>query len=352
LAVDWWGYTSLLVIAILGWKLAKAVKAPASALLGPMLLVAAVQTTGVSLPNLPALVNPLFQLVLGTALGTRVDREKLVFLKDMVLPTLVVVGWTIGTTALAAEMLVLTTDLGLASALFGATPGGIVEVSVIAMSYGADTPMVVLLQLVRMILVIIIIPLWVIRTFKSETMSEQAATREMEDSTAPSAKWQPCPEVLISGLIIGLFFLYLGFPAGPMIGAMIGVGASNVLLNRHADIPERWHQWAQIGVGVTVGLQFGPEVPHQFASLILVIMLFSAVIVLSGILLAFLLKSMTGWEFNTCLLCAAPAGLIQMVVVANDIGVDVLKVVYFQLMRLLTIYLLLQPLFHWYLTKV
>jgi hypothetical protein len=63
----------------------------------------------------------------------------------------------------------------------------------------------------------------------------------------------------------------------------------------------------------------------------------TAVLVASGLVLAALLRRLTGWDALTCLLAAAPGGVTQFFILACELGADPLKVSLLQLARLLTI---------------
>ena len=54
-------------------------------------------------------------------------------------------------------------------------------------------------------------------------------------------------------------------------------------------------------------------------------------------LLAFILHRTSGWDFATCLLCSAPAGLSQASVFAEELGVDSFTASVFHTVRIVGI---------------
>ncbi len=345
------GYVISIVLTIAGWKLMQTLKLPASALLGPMMFVGTARILGIGMPPIPPVVTGLLQIILGIFVGIRIDREKLDFLRSgMAVPTAVVVVWTIGSALIAAFVLLRLTDLDLSTILFGATPGGIAEMSIISITYGADVAIVSLLQFLRLVMVVVLIPAIALR-LQGEAKDETAAAEEKQLKEQKQHK-TAAMIIVGSGLVMGVIFMKLGFPAGGIIGGLIGVGAANIILNRKANIPSLSLRIAQMGIGLVIGLQFRPDTIQTFLQLMVPATIFSIFMVVSGILLALLIKLLTNWDLPTCLICSAPAGISQMILVAADLKADLIKVTYFHLIRILTIYLIINQMYQWYLNSI
>jgi len=343
------GYVVLLGVALVGWGGFKKLNFPVPALLGPMIIIAAVKAFGMPLHSLPEYSSQFFQLILGLSVGAKIDRDKIKFLKGVFWPTMVTVIWTIGFSVVTTVLLVMLTNLTVPTALFGGAPGGIAVMSVLALAYEeADVAIIAMLQFLRLLLVAVSYPL-LVRSFAGEGQQETAATDQCESELGEKLTVTAYFGIIFSGLVPGVLLIYFNVPAGGLIGAILGLGAANVIVNGRMKFSLIATLITQMGIGTTVGLRFTNQTIGQIVDLFLPVILFSTSIVLSGIALAFILRKMTKWDFATCLLCAAPAGFSQMISMAGDIGADVLKVSFFQVVRLLTVLLVLQQLFQWYL---
>lgn len=142
-----------------GFFLARAIRLPAAALVGPMAASAAVHLGGFSEAAPPAVLMALAQVVVGTAIGARfagislrqVKRELAVAVGATALLLALAVAFS---TASAAALGVTPAALFLALA-----PGGLAEMSLVALALGVDTAFVSTMHVLRIVLVVIIAPL-------------------------------------------------------------------------------------------------------------------------------------------------------------------------------------------------
>ncbi len=339
-----------LLLTIIGWQIMRILRVPAAPLLGPMLFIGAAEIMGLPISPLPNTVLLAVQLTLGLFVGVRIDREKIEFLKQgMLIPSLLVVGWTIVFTLAPILLLTYTTNFDLATILFGATPGGMAEMSIIALNYNADIAVVSLLQFMRLVMVLILVPLIAAKVIKVEDKKVGAIESAADSEVVEKQDLRASLQIIGSGLLIGGLSIYLGFPAGGIIGTSIGVGAASIYLGKRVELPGYFLKIAQLGIGLTIGTQFRPDTVTAFLSLMIPGMLFSILVVLGSVILAIILGQLTKWDLSTTLLCTAPAGVSQMIMVASDLGVDMVKVTYFHVLRLMTIYLIISQIYQWYL---
>lgn len=150
-----------------GSFLGKALRFPAAMLTGPLLLSAIVHITGLTSAHIPGLVLALAQVVIGASIG-----QHFAGVERKVLAT----GFALGA-ALTVFSLVLATGFALvferalgvpfAIGLFALVPGGLPEMSLMAISLDADPAFVSLHHLFRMVLILtfapLLIPRWVRR---------------------------------------------------------------------------------------------------------------------------------------------------------------------------------------------
>ncbi|MDW7674820.1 MAG: AbrB family transcriptional regulator [Bacillota bacterium] len=348
------GYILLFIIGLIGATVFRKLRVPAAALIGAMLFTGIARIMGITLPVLPDLAVDALQLLLGIYIGLKLSREQLKFIKKSFWPTIMVVGWTIGATIITAIAIVNITNLDIATALLGATPGGITEMSVFAFFYGAQVPVVALLQLIRLVLVLVLMPIIVMKIKEKKPYVKREAQAEADNDKADKADRQAnvfsSLGVLATGLAVGILFIYLDIPAGGLLGAVIGAAMGCVILNQKVYMSEKIQQFVQLGFGINIGLYFTAETFFQLLQVLPLSLLLGIIIFISGVLQALILRAMTGWDLTTCLLSSAPGGLPQMVILTDETEGDVVKVSYFQIIRLLTIFLILQQVFRWYLS--
>ena len=148
-----------LVVAFIGGYVGIKLRLPAGALLGAMLAVAFANLAIGFAGEIPREFRTVAQIVVGGILGLSITRDTVAGLKSMWLPVVVLVVCMIGLSLLAGYVLSRITGWDPATAFFASSPGGMTEMTLASMSYGADTPTVALLQLVRMIAIVSFMPL-------------------------------------------------------------------------------------------------------------------------------------------------------------------------------------------------
>lgn len=152
-----------LIVAGIGGLIGIKLKVPAGAFVGAMLAVAAFNiSTGRG--HIPPNFKLVAQMVVGGIIGLNFTLESVKGLKDLIFPALVLMFGLMAFSILLGFIISKTTGLDLTTALFSSAPGGLADMTIISEAYGAETPKVALLHLVRLVTVITILPL-VIRLF-------------------------------------------------------------------------------------------------------------------------------------------------------------------------------------------
>ncbi len=148
----------LAACAVAGILLARTLRVPAPALLGPMILSAAAHLTGVTESQPPPAVIAIAQVVVGAAIGCRFVG---VSLRQIVRMILLGAGGTailIGVALIHAVLLGFVTDLSYSVLLLAYSPGGVAEMSLIGLALGADAAFVSTHHLVRILIVVALAP--------------------------------------------------------------------------------------------------------------------------------------------------------------------------------------------------
>ena len=150
----------LAVCGVIGFVLARRFRIPAAALVGPMLLSAGVHLAGWTAAKPPLELIALAQVVVGTAIGCRFAGTRAVVIVRALFAatggTVVLMLATVGF-ALAIGQ---TTGLSREALVLAYAPGGLAEMSLIAIAIGADSAFVATHHIVRVFLVVVAAPLF------------------------------------------------------------------------------------------------------------------------------------------------------------------------------------------------
>ena len=145
------------VAAIAGGLIGHFCKIPSGAMIGSML--------GVALLNifwnkaaLPPNYAVVLQIAAGAMVGTRITMDTVASLKNLVVPVLIIVFGVVVINFALGLAISRFSSLDITTAMFSSSPGGMTEMALAADSLGADISIVALLQLIRLLTTITLMP--------------------------------------------------------------------------------------------------------------------------------------------------------------------------------------------------
>ncbi len=217
--------------AIAGGFIGKRLRLPAGFMLGALLAAGLLKILWPA-ASFPADARVIAQIIAGAYIGMTVTRKSLQELRQMLLPSFVLFTGISIIALISGFAVFWLSDLALTTALLSTVPGGIVDMSMISLEFGAQPQIVAALQLER--LVLICHRSFVLR--KSLPATFVSAVDKRPSGELPSAdprnanQGQACKTLsALSGRYFAaasmrLFYTAQG-AAGAMVGAMTAVRA-------------------------------------------------------------------------------------------------------------------------------
>ncbi|MFF4528600.1 AbrB family transcriptional regulator [Streptomyces sp. NPDC001407] len=161
------GLLMLAVVALAGAAAGCRVRLPSPALLGPMLLAAAVTSTGTATGFAPAgLLRTALFTAIGLDIGLRFTRPAVARVRHLLPITLACTLTVSAACAALAWLLSATAHIPLADAYLATTPGGINAVLATAVATHANVPLISSVQSLRLFAMVLLTPLlvrWAVR---------------------------------------------------------------------------------------------------------------------------------------------------------------------------------------------
>ena len=158
-AASWIDLLALVACALVGYPAAKTLRVPAAQLVGPLALSAALHLSGVVAAHPPGELIAAAQVVLGAAIGARFVGMAFSELRRIVLLAALVAVLMVLVTAGAAYGLSAATDQSGPTLFLAFAPGGLAEMSLIALTMGSAAAFVSTHHIARIILIVIAAPL-------------------------------------------------------------------------------------------------------------------------------------------------------------------------------------------------
>lgn len=318
--------------AFLGGFLLQKLRVPGGMMLGSVLTVALLNIN-TSLVDIPPEFRFLAQCIAGAYIGMTVKRENFGRLKDLVRPILVLLGGLFATNVLVGILIYLVSPLDLLTSFLCGIPGGISDTPLIAADLGADATKVTVLQFVRLISGIGMIPLLVKRE-KGRGASQPSGRQDLIEKKEPPFGTPKLWISLAVAILGGLLGKNLGIPAGTLLFAMISILLLKML---HVEVtfPIWFKRLAQLFSGAYIGSHFGYQDFLELKFLLIPALILVGFNLLACYLLGHYISVKFAIPLSQAILSSSPAGASDMALIASDLGVSGSDVAMIQIARLI-----------------
>ena len=322
----------------LGFMGAKRLRIPSPAIIGALIVLGALNLAGARIPFIKEPVAFTAKVLSGVIIGQKIDRGTLNEIRKMVLPVTLSSAWMVGISVLAGLLIYGAGGgrLSMMTCLAASAAGGISEMSIFAMSVGADVGIVAFFQSVRIFIVCLTLP------FLTRYMASRGSALTAENAPVDKRPLASRGETALYALVVcGAAFLFsaLGAPSPYMIGAMFGAAGMNLGTGKRFPLPRWLRTVAQICLSITVAVTLSPETVRLAVDLFAPLLVSVGLIQVLALVLAWILKRITNWDATTLVLATCPGGLSQVLFLSEDYNADSLVVGILHTVRMVSIVL-------------
>ena len=317
----------------LGWLLHKK-HVPAGMMIGAVLAAAVLAIFG--LGHVPGPTKHIAQVIAGTFIGCSATRDDFKKLATFWKPVLVITGSLLLVNLAIGFLLYFSGYSDLLSSLVCAVPGGISDVTLIAVDFGADASKVLVVHFCRLIVGLMVFPV-VVNKFTPPLTEEEKAGEGADPAAAALDRRTNTVHLLVAFAVSSLAAWggnLLHIPAASILCSLVATFALN-FCGYTIRFPGNLRQLAQVLSGAYVGCLLDPS---HFTDLRAV---FWAVVITLGVLLtnAFcfgkLMQKRYAIPMREGMLMLTPAGASDMALIADDLGFQSPRLVLVQLYRLI-----------------
>jgi membrane AbrB-like protein len=287
--------------------------------------------------RLPPASYRLGQALVGVVVGSTISLDALRAMGDDVVTIALVTLGTILISLGAGALLALRRDVSRVTGAFAMIAGGASGVVAVARDLGADDRVVTVVQYLRVLLVLVMMPLVTAVVFRPD----RGVGALEETPTDLGADLLFVAISLLAGVALArLVPITTSILLAPL--AVAAVLASSGWLGSVA-VPV-WVQWVAYAlIGVQVGLRFTRASLASITRMLPVVVLLMVGMIVATALMGSVLAVLTPVDGLTAYLATTPGGLFAVLATAADAGADTTYVMAVQLVRLLVI-LALTPL--------
>jgi membrane AbrB-like protein len=343
----------LILLSMLGGFIFSCFRVPIPWLLGSLTIACLVSTIGFKWGNfqetieIHSLWRQMGQTILGIELGQNFHLSIIRVFENHFMIIFITLLSTIAISILSGIVLWRFTSANIMTSLFSSTPGGVSTMPSIAEEAGANALVVSIIQTLRILLVVGVIPILVSSIHPSSSIIKPGIHQSYFNFNA--LLWTGC---LIIGACAGALILKkLKMPSPWLIGSILGVifvqliGTLNFGDRLFAYWPHQLTIFAQVLIGTSIGSRIRSDMFKGLGQIIFVSFVNILSLVFLTIMISFGISEVTHIPLITCILAFAPGGIAEMSTTAIALHADSTFVLAVQFIRLIMILILLPTLF-------
>lgn len=312
--------------------------------LGPMVTVVIIKNGFGRAVAWPPAIRNIAMVVLGYVMGGSFTPEtgQHVLLQLPVITVMTML--TVGLCLLGGYISHRFTDADLVTSLMGSMPGGLSQMAMICEDIKtADAGTVIMMQTIRMITVVFVVPFLVLHGLANQVSNSVKAATAFDAGDLPAL-------LLFAGVIFIVLYVYkkMKLPSAALLAPILGT-AGLTLSGVHAPpLPAAVIAIAQICVGIRMGMPIRMDTLMNnkrvlFYSFLSILMVIALLLVFD-----YLLAGLTGIDVVSAVISTAPGGITEMGLTAMMVHADLSTVIAFQLFRLMFVLIIAIPALRWW----
>jgi uncharacterized protein len=282
------------------------------------------------------------QAVIGVTIGALVQLDTLGAIGEHWLPVLLITVGTLALSLAAGQLLRLQRGVSPVTGAFSMIAGGASGITAMARDLGADQRMVAVLQYLRVLLIVVLMPV-------AATTVYGATTGGGAPAPAGGPGW---PAGLLFTAVCVVAGVALGrvtrLPVGALLGPMLVAAALDLTgLSHGAQTPAAVGNAAFLVIGLQVGISFTRESLRTVGRALPLALAIIVGLILASAGLGAVLAAATGVGQLDAYLATTPGGLYAVLATATDSGADATFVLAVQVLRLFVMLLSAPLLARW-----
>ena len=322
-------FALVILVSIPGALIADFFDVPLAWFLGPMLITSLVTLGGLK-TKMPKLVLSIILIFLGLYIGNYVDKNLFSQMHQWFWTSLVMLGYIIVSVLLVSKYLQKFSGYEKKTSIFSAAPGALGPLLILAEDEKSDLSQVATAHLIRLIIIITVFPFVVNSLYTTDnfTVIETINTNQNIIDLLM---------LLALSIILIIFFDKLKIPAALLAGTLIASGLLQITDIASYKLPDNIINYCLLILGASVGCRFANKTFKEIAKNTVHSFIATALLVLLGLLAAFIASLVIDKNFFTLLLSYCPGGIYEVAVIAIFFDLDPEFVSFHHIIRLLMI---------------
>ncbi len=288
---------------------------------------------------LPYEMKFLSQVIAGAFIGCTIRKEDLKNIKSMIAPIFVAITMFLILNITVGFLIYNNSDMDLPTAFMSAIPGGISDIPIIAIDFGANPSKVAAMQFARLVAGIAVFPS-IIKLFSDKNSDDENISKKDEDAEKPKTKKTYDYKFVVLTIVVACIGGFAGKVIGTSGGVLIFAMIFTIVLKfrvDETDIPPIARRFAQLLSGCFIGSAMVWADVLELRTLVVPIIILLIGYFLNCIITGFMLHKLFGFHIQEGMLSVAPAGASDMALIAADMGVGSPRLAMIQMSRLVLV---------------
>ena len=319
----------VIIVSIPGALISDYFNVPLAWFLGPMLVTSVVTLGGIK-TKMPRLVLSTVLIFLGLYIGNYVDKNLFSQMHQWVWTSLIMLAYIVVSVLLVSKYLQKFSGYGKKTSIFSAAPGALGPLLILAEDEKSDLSQVATAHLIRLIIIITVFP-FIVNSFH-DTESIQIIESINENQNISHLL------ILIAlSIILIILFDKLKIPAALLAGTLVASGFLQITEIASYKLPANIIDYCLLILGASVGCRFADKTFKEVAKNTVHSFVATLLLVLLGLVAAFVAGFVIDKNFFTLLLSYCPGGIYEVAVIAIFFDLDPEFVSFHHIIRLLMI---------------
>ena len=319
----------VIIVSIPGALIADYFNVPLAWFLGPMLVTSVVTLGGIK-TKMPRLVLSTVLIFLGLYIGNYVDKSLFSQIHQWAWTSLIMLSYIIISVLLVSKYLQKFSGYGKKTSVFSAAPGALGPLLILAEDEKSDLSQVATAHLIRLIIIITVFP-FIVNSFH-DTESIQIIESINENQNISHLLI-----LIVLSIILIILFDKLKIPAALLAGTLVASGFLQITEIASYKLPSNIIDYCLLILGASVGCRFADKTFKEVAKNTVHSFVATLLLVLLGLVAAFVAGFVIDKNFFTLLLSYCPGGIYEVAVIAIFFDLDPEFVSFHHIIRLLMI---------------
>ena len=319
----------VIIVSIPGALIADYFNVPLAWFLGPMLVTSVVSLGGVR-TKMPRLVLSTVLIFLGLYIGNYVDKSLFSQIHQWVWTSLIMLAYIIVSVLLVSKYLQKFSGYGKKTSIFSAAPGALGPLLILAEDEKSDLSQVATAHLIRLIIIITVFPFIVNSFYDADNIKLAETITEKQNILHLLI-------LVVLSIILIIVFDKLKVPAALLAGTLFASGFLQITEIASYKLSDNIIDYCLLILGSSVGCRFADKTFKEIAKNTIHSFVATFLLVLLGLIAAFVAGLVIDKNFFTLLLSYCPGGIYEVAVIAIFFDLDPEFVSFHHIIRLLMI---------------